>query len=402
MAKKKGEIIESGTVHFKIGERYGILLAEIAQEHLTERNNPIQALKTITDSLMGCPTDLAVKILKGEIVLLVDEEDQSVLPVERTSALDAIYPKLDPVYYMQRRCKDIEQHGGYIKEGLIALQTRIRKNEGYFEISFKYEDVFKFVAGNNEALLEELRDNRDIDGIASLFEATKRFTEETMKIKSTLEWMMKTFDEFKGAENYELYLQIQGTISDVLNDIVFNLNNTVKLNFSLDAPEDNVQKYIDSAIEIDSIMSKTIVPVDLFDNYSAGWLAPNGDYYALNGEIANMLHIQIADALMEAGIIPENIDIDHKNNPSVWLEQNGWVKIHGNGIDFAGCCNRVEHNKPNVDMTPIQINKIYTYGQKCHDGLLKIGWQKKPMSAAMFQTFMENVPDKMYHDYFYY
>jgi hypothetical protein len=68
MAKQtKEEIIESGVCHFRVGEDLGLRLMEIAQEHLTERNDPIQALKTITDSLMGCPTDLAIQILLGKV-----------------------------------------------------------------------------------------------------------------------------------------------------------------------------------------------------------------------------------------------------------------------------------------------------------------------------------------------
>ena len=46
---------ETQTAHFRVGDRFGILLTEIAQEHLTEHNNPVQALKTITESLHGCP-----------------------------------------------------------------------------------------------------------------------------------------------------------------------------------------------------------------------------------------------------------------------------------------------------------------------------------------------------------
>ena len=46
------------TVHFSVGEDLGLRLMEIAQEHLTERNNPIQALKTITESLGGCSNEL--------------------------------------------------------------------------------------------------------------------------------------------------------------------------------------------------------------------------------------------------------------------------------------------------------------------------------------------------------
>ena len=332
------------TVHFRIGENFGALLASIAQEHLTERNNPIQALKTITESLAGCPTDLAVQILKGDVVLVVDEDKQNVLPTERIPEVhDGIFPKIDPVYFLESRTENIKKFGGYIIDGLRNLQYQIRKNNGYVTVDFKYEDIFKFVAGDNEALLDELRDNREIDGIASIIETTKRFIEETMKTQSTMDWIIQTFDEFnrdsKNYEykNYEHYMQLRADVSDTLSDIIFHLNKTLKLDFSFNEPEDTVQKYIDAAREIDEVLSEDIKPVDILDNYSAGWLAPNGDYYALNGEIANMLHQQIADALLLAEIIME--EEDTVGNPDAWLERTGWVKIHGNQINFAGCLN---------------------------------------------------------------
>lgn len=386
------------TVHFRIGENFGALLASIAQEHLTERNNPIQALKTITESLHGCPTDLAVQILKGDVVLVVDEEEQNVLPTERIPEVhDGIFPKIDPIYFLESRTENIKKFGEYIMDGLRGLQVQIRKNHAYVTVDFKYEDIFKFIAGDNEALLDELRDNREIDGIASLFEATKRFIEETMKTQSTMEWMMQTFDEFSKSKNYEYYMQLRGDIADTLSDIVFLLNQTLKLDFSLDEPEDTVQKYIDAAREIDEVLSEDIKPVDILDNYSAGWLAPNGDYYALNGEIANMLHQQIADALLLAEIIME--EEDTVGNPDAWLERTGWVKIHGNNINFAGCLN-TRIGKRNVPMTEIQIQKIYEYGQKCWNGSLKVGWKMQPMSAVRFRDLMEGNPDALNKDYF--
>jgi len=384
------------TVHFRVGQDFGAMLMSIAQEHLTERNNPVQALKTITDSLHGCPTDLAVQILKGDVVLLVDEETQTVSPVERTEALDKLFPKVDVMYFMESRAANIKLHGGNILDGLRGLQVHIAKNHGYFDISFKYEDVFKFIAGDNEALLDELRDNREIDGIASLFEATKRFIEETMRTQGTMDWMMRTFDVFWKSENYEYYCQLRGNVADTLVDIAYHLNQTLKLDFTLDAPEDNVQKYIDSAREIDEVLSEGIKPVDIMSNYSAGWLAPNGDYYALNGEIANMLHNQIADALVEAGIVPKE-----ELNPDAWLEQQGWVKIHDSNVQFAGCLN-VRIGKKNVDLTPIQIKKIYEYGALCHNGIIKAGWRMEQVSAVRFRDMAEANPEGLYKKYFEY
>ena len=384
------------TVHFRVGQDFGAMLMSIAQEHLTERNNPVQALKTITDSLHGCPTDLAVQILKGDVVLLVDEETQTVSPVERTEALDKLFPKVDVMYFMESRAANIKLHGGNILDGLRGLQVHIAKNHGYFDMSFKYEDIFKFIAGDNEALLEELRDNREIDGISTMFEVIKRFCEETLKVQNTMEWLMQTCDEFKDFKAYERYLVLRGEVTDTLEDIAFHLNKTLKLDFSLEEPEDNVQKYIDAAREIDEVLSEGIKPVDIMENWSAGWLAPNGDYYALNGEIANMLHNQIADALVEAGIVPEE-----ELNPDAWLEQQGWVKIHDSNVQFAGCLN-VRIGKKNVDLTPIQIKKIYEYGALCHNGVIKAGWRMEQVSAVRFRDMAEANPEGLYKKYFEY
>lgn len=384
------------TVHFRVGQDFGAMLMSIAQEHLTERNNPVQALKTITDSLHGCPTDLAVQILKGDVVLLVDEETQTVSPVERTEALDKLFPKVDVMYFMESRAANIKLHGDNILDGLRGLQVHIAKNHGYFDMSFKYEDIFKFIAGDNEALLEELRDNREIDGISTMFEVIKRFCEETLKVQNTMEWLMQTCDEFKDFKAYERYLVLRGEVTDTLEDIAFHLNKTLKLDFSLEEPEDNVQKYIDAAREIDEVLSEGIKPVDIMSNYSAGWLAPNGDYYALNGEIANMLHNQIADALVEAGIVPEE-----ELNPDAWLEQQGWVKIHDSNVQFAGCLN-VRIGKKNVDLTPIQIKKIYEYGALCHGGAIKAGWRMEQVSAIRFKDMAQTDLEGLYKKYFEY
>jgi len=165
--------------------------------------------------------------------------------------------------------------------------------------------------------------------------------------------------------------------------------------------EDDVQNYVQAAIEIDEVLSKGIEPVDIMSNYTAGWLAPNGDYYALNGEIANMLHNQIADALQEAGIVPKKPDeeIGAEINPDAWLEQAGWVKIHGNNINFAGCEN-IKIGKRNIDMTDAQIKKIYEYCAICHGGKVKAGWRLEFVSAIMFKDMAENNLPALYKKYF--
>ena len=387
------QLIESGVVHFRVGEELGLRLMEIAIEHLTERNNPVQALKTITDSLTGCPTELALQILKGDLVLIVDVEDQSVLPMKRTEIHDKIFPKVDPYYWIEKRKIDIEKHGENLIAGFKELQKEIRINKRFVTITLSYDEIFRFVSGKNENVLDILRDNMEIDGIASLFETTKKYIEFSMSIISTMDWMLKTFNEFSKVKNYAVYNGMKADCSQMLTEVMFVMKETLNFEFSLDAPADNVQTYIDAAMEIDEVLSEGIKPVDIMENWTAGWLSPDGIYYALNGEIANMLHNQIAIALQEKGIIPEN-----EINPDQWLEEHGWVKIHKNNVQFSGC-NNFRLSKPNVDMTNVQIEKIFKYIHELHGDIIKLGWRLDPVSALSFKQLSNDLPI-MYKRYF--
>lgn len=169
-------------------------------------------------------------------------------------------------------------------------------------------------------------------------------------------------------------------------------------NFSMSNMDTEIENYIVSAVQIEETIKKGIEPVDIMDNWSAGWLSPDGEYYALNGEIANMLHNQIADALQEKGVIPMYGENERDINPDAWLEQNGWVKIHGNIVHFAGCLNK-RLGKENVDMTQIQIDTISKYIKFHHNGVMKLGWRLILTSAAKFEMISLPVMYKTYFEF---
>jgi hypothetical protein len=77
----------------------------------------------------------------------------------------------------------------------------------------------------------------------------------------------------------------------------------------------------------------------------------------------------------------EDEKLDIKLNPDSWLEQHGWAKIHDNNINFIGSNALSLYHKPVVYLTPIQIKKIYEYGQICCDGKLLMGWRREFISA---------------------
>jgi hypothetical protein len=410
MANKTKEecdkIIESGVCHFTIGEDLGLRLMEIAQEHLTEGNNPVKALKTITESLTGCPTDLAVRILKGEMVLPVDVDTQQVICQDRIPVVHDRFPKVDPCYWISRRAESIEEHGNNLIAGYKELQKQIRLSNRHLTVDIPYDDIFKFVSGTDQDMLDYLRDNfYEVDAIANLIEATKRYIEFSMSIISTMDWMLKTFDEFADSELFMKYnYELKGACSQMLTDVMSVMKETMSFDFNLREHEehDDVAKYIEATREIDAIVEKGIEPVDIMDKYNAGWLSPDGVFYGLNGEIANMLHIQIADALVEKGIIP--LKDEHGDNvegalADQWLEQNGWIKIHEDSVNFGGCLND-KMGKKNINITNVQAKMIYEYISIHYNGIVVLGWKRQRVGATKFKDLVDVNPEYLNKEYF--
>ena len=191
----------------------------------------------------------------------------------------------------------------------------------------------------------------------------------------------------------------------MLTDVMSVMKETMNFEFDLCDHEehDSVTKYIEAAREIDAIVEKGIEPVDIMDKYDAGWLSPDGVFYGLRGEIANMLHIQIADALQDKGIVPSKPEGEKGTelNAMEWLEKHGWVKIRGNNIHFDGC-NNFQAGKKNVDITDKQIEIIRDYITDCYQCEIKAGWRMERQSIGMFTAMaMQDLP-ALYKKYFEY
>ena len=177
-------------------------------------------------------------------------------------------------------------------------------------------------------------------------------------------------------------------------DVMSEMQKVMNLNFRFEPEDDEVKKYLNSVMEIDVILSKGIQPVDIMDNYSAGWLSPEGEYYALNGEIANMLHNQIADSLVEAGIIPED-----EASPDAWLEQQGWVKIHDNNINYGGCLNH-HIGLENVHINEKQVLIIANYIKECHNSIMRLGWKLQRVTPTIFVALFRSDLQALNRNYF--
>ena len=113
---------------------------------------------------------------------------------------------------------------------------------------------------------------------------------------------------------------------------------------------------------------------NILDGYDAGWLSPDGEFFGMNGETREMIHLRIAEKLY-------NIDTKygaqmHKDGvkkiggidlPEHWLEKHGWIKIHCQDCygSFIGDKDWTEYP---YCPTAIQVKLICEYADKHYKG----------------------------------
>ncbi len=391
---------ESRELHFRVDESFGLLLTQIAREHLIYNHNPEKALAAIEDSFYGdVPRELTLAIIKGDMIVMVDEEQQQFIVTQFDADIHPHlgYEKLDVKGWVERQQTEIRENSQHLET--VLREQSIKTKYKTVKVEFSYEQVLKFIAGSNEEMLEELQDNADISSLANIIESTKLYFEKTAKIVSTIEILAKWYPEEFENVRYSTCLEFLGKANMQFSNLI-----TSGL-YDADDLEDGLQEYVEAAQNVIKALDEGLKPVNIMDKYSAGWLAPNGDFYGLNGEISLMLHNQIADALQEQGMIPmyedeEDEKLDIKLNPDSWLEQHGWAKIHDNNINFIGSNALSLYHKPVVYLTPIQIKKIYEYGQICCDGKLLMGWRREFISAPRWRDWIEADPQTVHNKYF--
>lgn len=379
---------EAKYVHFTIGEDFGKTIVNIAHEKLYCDYNPVKAIQAITESLMGCSKELALQIIKGDYMLCVNVDSQDCYLTER-DVNDTEYPFIDVYEWYENKSKDIIRKGKLIKGMIEQIMSGVKDR---LIINVDFKDIIKYINTDNaEDLIYGLTSNVEVERLTSCIEVSKKFITDTILCEGTMNWLRFTYpDSFKDKALHE-------EREPILMFVQNRLTQLLKSDFDeFEKEYEDVKKFCDASIAIEKVLSKGIEPVDIMSNYDAGWLSPEGVYYALNGEIANMLHLQIADALQEIGVIPNNEDIVCKD---AWLEQKGWVKIHDNNINFAGNLNSRIGLK-NVNMTQIQVDMIYNYIQTHHNCIMRCGWKLEKISAAKFQMFYENNVDKLNELYF--
>jgi hypothetical protein len=396
-------------VHFTLDESAGVLIMNIAQEHLLYNYSPSRAVESIKNILIGCPDDLALAILNGDKVIYVETDEetghQELMVSDRTKDNESIFPRLAIDFFAKHNIAEIVKDSRGLINAVEENMNRM-KYSGGLVMTHRWSAILNLTQGIDADVLEEIKETDEYQNLALLTQVLRDFITRNTKKLAVIDFCNKTWNyTYDTKEANRCVFDVANAFSKLLREEYIKL---VAIGEKSDRLPDleavNLDAYIQSAMESDAISKEGIEPVDIMNNYSAGWLSPDGTFYGLNGQIANMLHIQIADMLQEAGQIPmykagdderyflkkeeEKRDAD-EINPSGWLEEQGWVKVHGNNIQFAGCLNS-KIGKKNVQMTNAQIEVIYKYIQVCHSGIVRLGWKMEKISAPRFQMIAQD------------
>lgn len=96
------------------------------------------------------------------------------------------------------------------------------------------------------------------------------------------------------------------------------------------------------------------------DKWDAGWISPEGAFWADKGTKANFIHITLAEEIQKYYADSFEWIVEAKNVDRE-LEKHGWLKFHGNEVSFTGYSSWNAGKQRRI--TSRQIDKLHDYAK---------------------------------------
>ena len=344
-------------MHFTIGKNLGIRLHEISLDHLHQYNVK-KALETWTKSLR-CGNDIAVQLMKMELICDIDTDKQQAIVIpkhEFNQERLAAYPTFDTNQFCEKcekYAKDLAKFGD-----TIIAKAQFMANVDYQITSFLHSglSLANFIDNvDSEEKRRQAPFSLTEEKCSGFLKMQKEFICKRKKgITEIFTILCYDCDKFYG------YCDVIESAYKIINDkLKSKANNTLK------APQKPNKE-----------PSKEFKPTDILaQKFDCGWIAPNGDYFGMNGIKAQLIHDQLARRICKY----YGYTVDYGCEYS-YLEDNGFVKIDGNWILYAGYDHYL--NKPEIPITDKQIDALKAYGEHFFGQKLFFGYDKKFCSTA--------------------
>ena len=405
---------ESKFLNFRLGENFGVLLAQISREHIMTKYDPEAAYKTFSQS--GASPVFALELLSGKKVIVVEPGGESCVIEDYIPSLHTNYPA--PIDWREWARGEIDEKLGegeeimsFLKKGFLSreLTTSVKLliTEDEFKriynvpeyIMFGYDwkgycelgmvDIIKLWSRKDEL--------SDIGGIENcetlnILGSFDNFLEESTKVISCVSWIYEQYgsdkeDEVR-VENLKKLIYDGSTVLSLLSDYE---ENEERINIILgpykiekDKEEEDI---VDKFIRRQNIVEKELEylsPVDITKGWDAGYISPEGKVYALCGDSCQFLHNQLADRIYELygwKKPKENIDWE--------LDRRGWLKFRRGECLYAGYS--LNHEIP---ITTAQKAELIRYAKS--QGSIKCGYDKKVVT----EDELVGQPEEYYEELF--
>lgn len=362
-------------MNFYLGENFCDLVYNIIQTKLYNEYDIEGCNKFLKEIMHDIDNISVANILSGKQTISFDKDTQYI------TLIDEPYEVIDFDWFIKHHTENIRKEVIYHKANLDTYGYYFSTHE-YFNLDFYITTKLSYKQVYELSLQEEVdyikcfnvelegESKNKLETFIQYLKQAREFIQYVHKIHSIFDYLeVSNPERFKYLEKIDIF------------ELELKYNRYTLGDFKEEKKESiRLDNYIETEINYSKI--ETIEPVNILDGYDVGWLAPNGDFYGMNGEIANFLHLKIADKLQEKGLIPSDEELT--NGKDFWLEQNNWVKIQKDWILYDGYNHKKYFRGDDVPLTDIQKDLIYKYGQTCCNGVLKLGDNKQLITAAKF------------------
>lgn len=413
------------SLNFTIGSNFGQLIHRIAYEKITVDLDPRKAYDLLESA--GVPPEKFNSVLEGKLLICADEEKQVFYLKPRDEVEDSseYMPTNGYEGWLTRKLKDQSEFMNDLLSDIRNLYSGCNQIcitltqddlEELFPSAKMFDDV-KFDGhiylsprriidayyNNEEKLLELLEYNSDniiasrMSKMVNDISVLERETERAEKLLKLALWLVEQYG-YKDPKPYILQLSKD---TKTMTEILYytkcsdqkKVDEYLKIEKSIDASVmktfgTSIDEYIESQKEADSYQLK---PVDIRKNWDAGFIAPTGEVYAMNGQTYMFIHLRIAEKIAEMLMIAEK-----KDEPIDWtISRMGWVRFHSGKIlwdaPLADALGQASQR-----LTDAQKRKIIEYGKYCCNGNLSLGLHGKFVTTEEFK----NASDEDLADWF--
>ena len=384
-----------GTLTFGLIDGFETLITNLSREALFYKYDGEEAVKILIESFPTMSKDIALKIISGELVIKV--LDSGNITVEQGLELFDFdkWFKTNVKYYTDNyNSSDSNTFDSYHSYFMNTIFLRIDKVNTYYipskdifgyiniEKDFTYRELYKILISddqNKKDLQCEYALSCDaLERDLRLLSTLNELLEECNKLNKAISFVETNFNHKFDRKLYDSkFFEILRIHNVLTNDI------PVK-------EDDSLERFLNAEIKCSEI--NEIEPSVIDVKYDASWISPEGEYFGMNGEIANMLHNKLADLINKRHIklTGKSLVEDSNINIDAVLCELGWARIHDNRVMYDGYL-----MDPIIHMTDKQKETIYKYCQIHHGGIICCNYNES-ITAARFSMTDKNSMHKLF------